>query len=62
MQTYALFGAKKSFFSNFMVCLHRQGGQFFAILCGRLLWTTPNNNDKDWVINKLRAFSLPFHC
>jgi len=46
---------KKTDFSKFMVCPHGQGGlsqcgrfadkegwgQFFAILCGRLLWTAP---------------------
>jgi len=28
-------------FSKSMLCTHGQGGQFFAILCGRLLWTAP---------------------
>jgi len=27
-----------------MVCPHGQGSQFFAILCGRVLWTVPNLN------------------
>jgi len=46
MWTSALFGAKTSDFSKFMVCPHEQGhfadrggGQSFAILCGRPLWT-----------------------
>jgi len=26
-----------------MLCPHGQGGQFFAILCGRPLWTAPNS-------------------
>jgi len=42
---------KTSEFSIFLVCPHGQGGlsqcgqgggEFFAILCGRLLWTAPN--------------------
>jgi len=57
MQTSVLFCAKTSDFSEFMVCPHGQGerglkqcghfadkggrDQFFAILCGRLLWTAP---------------------
>jgi len=57
MQTSALFGAKTSDFSKFMVCPHGQGGgdepvrtffgqgergsQFFADSCGRPLWTAP---------------------
>jgi len=48
MQTSALFGAKTSNFLKFNDCSHGQGlsqfGHFadkiFAILCGRLLWTT----------------------
>jgi len=55
MQTSAISGAKTSDFSKFMVCPRGQGakglslcgyfaakgrgGQFFAILCGCLLWT-----------------------
>jgi len=37
----ALFGAKNSDISKFMMCPHRKGGgdQIFAILCGHLLWT-----------------------
>jgi len=38
MRTSTLFGAKNRT-SSFMVCLHGQGAEFFAILCGRLLWT-----------------------
>jgi len=46
---------KTSDFSKFIVCPHGQrglshcrqgeggGGQFFAILCWRLLWTAPND-------------------
>jgi len=57
MRTSVLFGAKTLDFSKFMVCPHGQevrgiepvrtfcgqggGGQFIAILCGRLLWITP---------------------
>jgi len=57
MPTSTLFGAKTSNFSKFMVCSHGQGkgrfepvrifceqgggGQYFAIFCGRLLWTAP---------------------
>jgi len=43
MRTSALLGAKNPDFSKFMVCPHGQGvgGQFFAILSGRLLWTAP---------------------
>jgi len=41
MRTFALFGEKNSDFSKFMVCPHRQRGQFFAILSGRPLWTVP---------------------
>jgi len=54
----ALFGSKVSDFLKSMVRLREQGGgelrqcghfldmgsQFFAILCGRLLWTAPNEN------------------
>jgi len=44
---------KTSEFSIFMMCSHRQGtfceqggrSQFFTILCGRLLWTAPYQND-----------------
>jgi len=55
MRTSTLFGAKTPDISKFMVCPHRQrrrglsqcghfvdkggGGQFFAFLCGRPLWT-----------------------
>jgi len=58
MQTSALLVQKTSNFLKFMVCPHEQwvegveqvrsffrqgkGGQFFVILCGRLLWTAPN--------------------
>jgi len=57
MRAFELFGAKNLRFSKLMVCPHGQGGwtsadilqigggrggQFFAILCGRLLWTDPN--------------------
>jgi len=56
MRTSALFGAKTKDFSKLMVCPYGQGevepvrtfcgqeggGQFFAILCGRLLWTVSN--------------------
>jgi len=55
MRTSALFDAKNIGFLKFMVCQHGQrglsqcghfvdkgrGGQIFAILCGRLLWTAP---------------------
>jgi len=55
MRTSARFGTKTSDFSKFMVCPHGQGGlsqcghfsdkrgggQFFEILCVRLLWTAP---------------------
>jgi len=61
-QMPTLFGAKSSDFSKFMVCPHGQGGmsqceqggggQFFGILCGRLLWTIPNTN--------LRSFTTLF--
>jgi len=54
MQTFALFGAKTSDFSKFLVCSHghgavqpvrtrREGDQFIAILCGCLLWAAPNS-------------------
>jgi len=56
MRTAALFGAKNfGFFEIYIVSARtrgdwasagilqtkREGSQFFAILCGRLLWTTP---------------------
>jgi len=43
MRTSALFGSKNFGFFRVYVCPHGQGegGQFFAILCGRLLWTAP---------------------
>jgi len=49
MWTSAVFGVKMSDFSKIMVCPHGrgvlsqcgQGGQFFAILCGRPLQTAP---------------------
>jgi len=37
---------KTSDFSKLSKCGHladKGGGQFFAILCGRLLWTAPNH-------------------
>jgi len=54
MRTSALFGAKSSRFSeiygvsertrlnNADILRTKEGGQFFAILSGRLLWTAPN--------------------
>jgi len=39
-----IFGEKPPDFLKFLVCPHGQGGsggQFLAILCGRLLWTAP---------------------
>jgi len=52
MQTFALFDAKKSgFFEIYGVsagggglrqCGQGERGQFFAIMCGRLLWKVPN--------------------
>jgi len=68
MRTSKLFGAKKiTVFSKFMVCLHEQGrvepvtfcgqgerSQFFAILCGRLLWTAPYDILKTVMINTVR--------
>jgi len=50
MRTSALFGAKTSDFSKLMVCPHGQGrvDQFFAILCGRLLWTVPDYMYLKW--------------
>jgi len=52
MRTSAFYGAKLQIFSKIMVCPHEQGrssqcgqvgrSQFFAILCGRLLWTASN--------------------
>jgi len=58
MRTTALFSAKTPDFSKSMVCPHGKGERglsqfghfadreesFFAILCGRPLWTAPNNN------------------
>jgi len=42
MRTSALFGAKNAgFFKIYGVSARTRGGQFFAILCGRLLWTAP---------------------
>jgi len=58
MRAYALFGAENFGFSKFTKYPHRQGGglsqyghfenkggrdDFFAILCGRPLWTAPND-------------------
>jgi len=51
------FGVKNLDISKFMICLHERGklsqcghfedkeggGQFLAILCGRLLWTASNH-------------------
>jgi len=46
MRTSALFGAKNiGFFEIYGVSARTGGeGQFFAILCGRPLWTAPEHN------------------
>jgi len=43
MRTSELFGKKNiELFVIYGVSVRTGGGQFFAILCGRLLWTAPN--------------------
>jgi len=49
MRTSTLFGAKSfGFFEIYIVSARigagGRGGQFFMILCGRLLWTVPKEN------------------
>jgi len=70
MRTSALFGAKTSELTKFMVCPHGQGGlsqsrhfsdkgegvNFLAILCGRLLWTVPNDKKN----RKLKTQALKY--
>jgi len=65
MRTSALFDAKSiGFFKIYGVSARtrgegfepvqtRGGGQFFAILCGRPLWTVPNNLQKIKFIAKV---------
>jgi len=77
MQTSALFGAKKTFYLDFSkFCPYEQGGlsqfghfadkgdQFFAVLCGRPLWTAPDhvhNSLNEKVRSALCFDSLPIY-
>jgi len=74
MRTSALFGAKNLDFSKFLLCSHEQegrglsqcgyfadkegGGQFFAILCGRLFWTAPYSK----CVCSLKSFVANYVC
>jgi len=71
MRTFALFGPKKfGIFEIFGVRTNKGGGglrhcghfadkegQFFSILCGRLLWTAPNEKEVPVVSTIFRCFS-----